>query len=122
MKTIILKITKSESDSESWIAALVLTFFAKFIRFSGISIFPAVNPSFFNQLFAFNNALRDLSCKALRKGVFVSFISFMKLKNLSAEALLNGKESRREIQTFKLGNCGSPLGSFAANPANTRFQ
>ena len=109
-------ITQSESDSESWIAALVLTFFAKFMRSSGISTFPAVDPPFLNQLLAFNNALTDLSCKALRMGVFVSF---MKLKNLSAEALLNGKESRREIHTFKLGTFGSPLGSLAAN---TRFQ
>ena len=34
-------ITQSESDSESWIAALVLAFFAKFMRSSGISTFPA---------------------------------------------------------------------------------
>jgi hypothetical protein len=35
----------------------------------------------------------------------------MWLKNLSADALLNGKERRREMHTFRLGNnLGSPEG------------
>jgi hypothetical protein len=43
----------------------------------------------------------------------------MWLKNLSADALLNVKERRREMHTFRLENLGSPEGDLEAK---TRFQ
>ena len=79
------------SESEFSMVALVFTVFESFNIKSGLITVPAFAPRFFNQFLPLINASIDLSWKPFFFGGFVSFNSCW-LKNLSADALLNGKK------------------------------
>ena len=79
------------SESEFSMVALVFTVFESFNIKSGLITVPAFAPRFFNQFLPLINASIDLSWKPFFFWGFVSFNSCW-LKNLSADALLNGKK------------------------------
>ena len=97
----------SESVSELRTTAFALIILFIFMRAS-VEYRPVIQICFdYLAMFPLDNPIYRSVMKA---GFFGGLVSVIMLKHRSADALLNGNDKRREIQTFKLGNSGFPEG------------